>query len=242
MIQVLEMAFGKTGYDDRLSLYGWQLLHTLWYTPDPLVQNRRLGLATVMSNVSVDKKENFLKYIIKCTLIHKASSNKEDRDKIKKDLLKIFNQLPTVDFEDNIGMEFISISNIYNDIDGVHAPISIQLMLRISEIQRKSKASPEELADTQIEHIFPKGAMEEVEWVDRLGNLTLLESSLNNQAKNKKLSEKQPYFRKSNIALNQELSYLPKEYYDENYANARENKIVEDIYEFIITPKCINLI
>lgn len=88
-----------------------------------------------------------------------------------------------------------------------------------------------DLASTSIEHIYPQKAPAKTKnnslelLISKLGNLTILAPSDNSDLGNEPFSVKKSAFQKSSIALNRELSKIPK--WDDKALLKRENDICD---------------
>lgn len=95
----------------------------------------------------------------------------------------------------------------------------------------------------QVEHIFAKkniatDNMRSTEWIDSLGNLALLEQSINSKASNKGFADKRQYYLGTNKrkgTINQELVHLAEthETFTEHDIKKRDKEIKSAVFEFI---------
>ena len=131
-------------------------------------------------------------------LISKIKNKKE----IDEEILKIFKTQESMKIDDQFKMAF-------SDLSPANHKVARYLLLQIEEYRAGQNQTPLSWDDLTLEHILAEKLQWEgrAEYLDRLGNLTLLSEKMNTEAANKSFKEKKEknYKKEKRIEITKEL-------------------------------------
>lgn len=130
----------------------------------------------------------------------------------------------------------------FTDIEYKNYPLVIYILSNIEKF-KGGKSEEINFTKTNIEHILPQNPTEwgltkkdVKEYVDMLGNLTLISKRINGPMGNKPLKEKAKLFRESKLNINKELLdkfKLLKYKWNEKEIKERQKELAEYAYDFV---------
>lgn len=130
----------------------------------------------------------------------------------------------------------------FTDIEYKNYPLVIYILSNIEKF-KGGKSEEFNFTKTNIEHILPQNPTEwgltkkdVKEYVDMLGNLTLISKKINGPMGNKPLKEKAKLFRESKLNINKELLdkfKLLKYKWNEKEIEERQKELAEYAYDFV---------
>lgn len=163
-------------------------------------------------------------------------TNKEKRTKVLERILATFVRrldYPTKDF-------FVE---RFMDIEYKNYPLVIYTLSNIERVKGYTEENSVDFTKVNIEHILPQDPTEwgyskkEIkDYVNKLGNLTLIAKTINGPMGNKPLKEKAELFKKSKLNINQELvtKFKQLQYkWSEKAINDRQKELAEFAYDVV---------